>query len=430
MFCYASTGNVYQPSLGPLAEISPLRRDDPYALSKVTADCPGLFKPHMPVVAVRLFGLFGPGQQKMLPFSLLEKVRSNQPITLEPTADENGEPEGLTISFSYVEDTACCLQQLAHVAQATASSLPAVLNIAGVEPISVRRFAATIGSILGIRPQFVRAPTVRKLNLIANVDLMQSLLRPSFLPFAEAMQRTYAARSGKPMSCNHPNVLLVAFHYPPEICRSSPGRDLEEFLVRQGCRVTILTPQPITQGRHGASVLHVPLPRHLRRTCGSGSQPAQRRSLLRTFVRQWVLFPDVVVGWAVLAARAAIRANAASPFDLVITSSPPESMHWIGWRLRRRGCRWLADFRDGWLLEPIRPEVNLFGRHWLEGRMEATVLHRATGSPPTLEPSPRTLPAGIPTRPPASTPCRQAFSPVICRGLSQFSPQRKWDCPL
>ena len=125
-------------------------------------------------------------------------------------------------------------------------------------------------------------------------------------------------------------------------------------------------------------MLHVPLPWYLRRTCGVGAQPVRRPSLWRTFVRRWILAPDVVVGWAMLAARAAVRANAASPFDLVITSSPPESMHWIGWRLSRKGgCRWLADFRDGWLLEPIRPEVNLFGRHWLEGRMEAAVVRRA-----------------------------------------------------
>ena len=157
MFCYASTGNVYRPSLAALAENCPVRRDDPYALSKVAAEeALRLFAPHLPVIAVRLFGLFGPGQRKMLPVSLLEKVRSGQPITLEPAGDESGEPEGLTISFSYVEDTARCLRQLADVARDSASSLPAVLNMAGVEPISVRRFAATIGGILGIEPQFVR----------------------------------------------------------------------------------------------------------------------------------------------------------------------------------------------------------------------------------------------------------------------------------
>jgi nucleoside-diphosphate-sugar epimerase len=192
-FCYASTGNVYRPSLGPLAEDCPLRRDDPYALSKVAAEeALTLFASHLPVVAVRLFGLFGPGQQKMLPVTLLQKIRAGEPIVLEPAEDETGEPEGLTISFSFVEDTAWCLRQLAELAHQAASSLPAVLNVAGVEPISVRRFAAQLGGILGVRPQFVRAASVRKFNLIANVDRLQALLRPAFLPFSEAMRRTYA----------------------------------------------------------------------------------------------------------------------------------------------------------------------------------------------------------------------------------------------
>ncbi len=183
LLCYASTGNVYQPSLAPLAEGCPLRRDDPYALSKVAAEeMLRLFRPHLPVISVRLFGLFGPGQQKMLPVTLLGKVRSGEPILLEPTEDESGKPEGLTVSFSYVDDTARWLRQLAELAQASPESLPAALNLAGAEAISLRRFAAAVGGILGVQPRFERAKTVRRFNLIADIDAMPRLAAAGFPP--------------------------------------------------------------------------------------------------------------------------------------------------------------------------------------------------------------------------------------------------------
>jgi nucleoside-diphosphate-sugar epimerase len=227
LFCYTSTGNVYQPSLQPLDESSPVRRDDPYALSKLAAEeALQLLTAHLPVVSVRLFGLFGPGQQKMLPVTLLRKLRAGEPIVLEPAGDwsifrptgevctddsvrkhgpvpfspaqsDADEPEGLTISFSYVEDTARCLMELAAHARA-GGVLPAVLNVAGAEPISLRRFAVTLGGILGIEPRFERAPTCRSFNLIADVARLQTLLHPVFVPFAAAMQRSYGRGCGRP----------------------------------------------------------------------------------------------------------------------------------------------------------------------------------------------------------------------------------------
>ena len=190
-FCYASTGNVYCPSLEPLAESSPVRRDDPYALSKVAAEeALQLFQDRMTVNSVRLFGLLGPGQEKMLPFVLLRKVQAGEPITLEPAPGSSGEPQGLTISFSYVEDTARCLEQLGRLAL-SGKSLPAVLNVGGPEPISLRRFAVTLGPIIGAEPKFECAATTRSFDLIADLSRLRALIDPVFTPFAEAMSRTY-----------------------------------------------------------------------------------------------------------------------------------------------------------------------------------------------------------------------------------------------
>ena len=193
MFCLASTGNVYRPSLLPLDEACPVRRDDPYATSKLAAEeALRLFAAHLPTVSVRLFGLFGPGQQKMLPATLLQKVQSGEPIVLEPAEGESGEPEGLAISFSYVADTAECLRQLAQLAHISPTSLPPVLNVAGPEAVSIRRFALRIGQILGIEPKFEIAQTPRSFNLIADISRLRALVDAAFLPFDDAMRETCA----------------------------------------------------------------------------------------------------------------------------------------------------------------------------------------------------------------------------------------------
>lgn len=210
LFCYTSSGNVYAPSFAPLAEGAPVRRDDPYALSKLAAEeALRLFAGPVAVLAVRLFGLFGPGQKRMLPATLLARVRTEQEIVLEPAADEitesrgGDETGGLVVSFTYVADAARLLEELAQRTLAGAP-LPPVLNVAGPEPVSVRRFAEELGRAVGIAPRLVRSRTPRRCNLIADLALLNSGIRPRFTPFAEAIAETCretSAAAGGPGLC-------------------------------------------------------------------------------------------------------------------------------------------------------------------------------------------------------------------------------------
>jgi glycosyltransferase involved in cell wall biosynthesis len=68
-----------------------------------------------------------------------------------------------------------------------------------------------------------------------------------------------------------------------------------------------------------------------------------------------LLLPDAAVLWAPGAARAAVRIVRERKIDLVLTSSPPSSVHIVGNRVTRRtGIPWIADFRDSWLANPHR----------------------------------------------------------------------------
>ena len=65
----------------------------------------------------------------------------------------------------------------------------------------------------------------------------------------------------------------------------------------------------------------------------------QARSLSRR-----VLVPDENVGWNLTAIPAAVRIVRAEGIDVVITTSPPNSVHLVGAAVKRiTGARWVAD---------------------------------------------------------------------------------------
>jgi glycosyltransferase involved in cell wall biosynthesis len=68
-----------------------------------------------------------------------------------------------------------------------------------------------------------------------------------------------------------------------------------------------------------------------------------------------LLLPDPRVVWVPDAARAAARIVRERAIDVVLTTSPPQSVHMVGGlAARRTGVRWIADMRDSWLANPHR----------------------------------------------------------------------------
>jgi glycosyltransferase involved in cell wall biosynthesis len=85
-------------------------------------------------------------------------------------------------------------------------------------------------------------------------------------------------------------------------------------------------------------------------TTGLERYSRQARSLSRR-----VLVPDENVSWNLTAIPAAIRIASSQDIDVVLTTSPPNSVHLIGAAVKRMlGVPWVADLRDSIATHPHR----------------------------------------------------------------------------
>jgi glycosyltransferase involved in cell wall biosynthesis len=97
-------------------------------------------------------------------------------------------------------------------------------------------------------------------------------------------------------------------------------------------------------------------------------------------LRSRLLVPDpFVVSWVPFATAAARRMLRRQPIDCVITSSPPDSVHLAGLRLGRDRPAWIAELRDGWTYEPLRPPFPMGWQRRLDARLERRVALEADG---------------------------------------------------
>jgi glycosyltransferase involved in cell wall biosynthesis len=81
----------------------------------------------------------------------------------------------------------------------------------------------------------------------------------------------------------------------------------------------------------------------------------QRLLLRARLLPRRLLVPDENVPWALTAIPAAIRIVRREGIDVVLTTSPPNSVHLIGAAVQRAtGIKWVADLRDSLILHPHR----------------------------------------------------------------------------
>lgn len=183
-------------------------------------------------------------------------------------------------------------------------------------------------------------------------------------------------------------LLLVTYFHPPiPFLGGDPWSGLTTQLRKLGHHVTI-----VTTGAYGG--LSTDAERDVVRTFDLTSVGPLRRILRRpTLAREGdtltvakappailtrVIVPDAhLVSWAAWAVPTVRRLIRRRAVECVITTSPPDSTHLVGLALGRDRPAWIADFRDGWLFEGLRPPFRTAPQRRLDAWLEAQVVRHA-----------------------------------------------------
>jgi len=162
-------------------------------------------------------------------------------------------------------------------------------------------------------------------------------------------------------------VLLVTLYFPPAggggVQRSLK---LAQYLPALGIETHVLAPDD-PKWLHRDPELRVPTQAWVHRARYVGlraRKPAEElraadgleRALVQaSFTARRLLVPDASVTWNLTAIPAAIRIVRREGIDVVVTTSPPGSIHLAGAAVQRAtGARWLADLRDPLVANPHR----------------------------------------------------------------------------
>jgi glycosyltransferase involved in cell wall biosynthesis len=184
------------------------------------------------------------------------------------------------------------------------------------------------------------------------------------------------------------SILFVAYFYPP--CTDAGAHRpaaMVKYLRRAGHRVTVLTTSAYGRSPDDAAGPDDGVVRtadlQLARARLHGEDRVQAMYEADTYSGRphplsRVLVPEpLVLAWVPFALPSALRLHRARRFDAVITTSPPESAHLIGRSLARRGAAWVADVRDAWTFEPLRPPFPTAAQRRLDERLERGLLGAA-----------------------------------------------------
>ena len=167
-------------------------------------------------------------------------------------------------------------------------------------------------------------------------------------------------------------VLLVTLYWPPA-GGGGVQRPLKfaQYLPALGLETHVLAPDD-SKWIHEDADLRVPTQAwvHRARYLGpKGRRPAEElhgkkglgRALVQArLVSRRLLVPDENVSWNLTAIPAAIRIARTESIDVIVTTSPPNSIHLVGAAVKKAtGVKWVADLRDSLVAHPHRRAESL-----------------------------------------------------------------------
>jgi glycosyltransferase involved in cell wall biosynthesis len=191
-------------------------------------------------------------------------------------------------------------------------------------------------------------------------------------------------------------LLIVSFYFPPaggggvqrvlKLCRHLPAHGIDvDVLAPDDPRWEASDPGLASAIPPGTTV-HRAAYRGPSQERSPAARLAEAQGLRRAAVRaaivgRGLLLPDPEVAWAPGAIRAALRIVREREIDVVLTTSPPSSVHLVGAAVHRRsGVPWVADLRDSWLANPHRryERRSVRAKRRVEGTVARRTLARAS----------------------------------------------------
>lgn len=164
-FIFAGSGGIYQYADAPIAEGDPIRPLSFYLASKAAAETlMRTYESLFPVIVLRLFFVYGPGQQPgMLVPGLARKVLGGERIRVE------GSP-GIRINPIHVTDAVHAFASALNVAGSWQ------INVAGDETVSISALATMLGEAAGQDVHLEHMPSRTSGDLVADTTRMRELL--------------------------------------------------------------------------------------------------------------------------------------------------------------------------------------------------------------------------------------------------------------
>jgi len=178
LFVYASSANVYAPSLEALPESAPLHPASFYGHTKLIGEhLAAAYAGSLRSVVLRLFSVYGPEQAGMLVPDLIERVRMRTPIDVQGAS-------GLKLTPVFVTDVVACIDGVLRLDRTPGID---IMNVGGPDTIGIRE----MGHAIGVEPVFRQVPGPEPPGYVSDSSHLRARL--GFAPpigFDEGIQKT------------------------------------------------------------------------------------------------------------------------------------------------------------------------------------------------------------------------------------------------
>ncbi len=186
---YASSGNVYPDSVEGLSEQDMPLPPSFYAMTRLGGEWMVQYfsrKNGTPAVIQRIF--YGYHEEFGVPTDIARQIRDGEPIDLTTSY----------VNVIWLDD----LLDMMIASGEVCSSPPRILNLTGLEKVSVRAIAERLGELMGIEPQFTGEP--QETALLGKADEMARLLGKPKTSLDEGLRRVAKSVMAGEFALDHP----------------------------------------------------------------------------------------------------------------------------------------------------------------------------------------------------------------------------------